>query len=123
MTRPRLLVVEDTPLNRDLIEQILEDEYDLEFALDGPSALEKIQTQAFDAVLLDISIPKIDGLEVVRRVRKQERLRNLPMVAVTAHAMSGDRARMLEAGCDEHITKPIDETLLHATLRRLLQRD
>lgn len=118
--RRRVLVVEDNQDNRDLLAQVLEDDYDVAFAVDGVDALEKIDSLPFDIVLLDVSIPKIDGLEVARRIRAQERFARLPLVAVTAHAMRGDRERVLAAGCDDHVMKPVDDALLLATMKRLL---
>ncbi|GAC1352230.1 MAG: hypothetical protein NVS3B20_22620 [Polyangiales bacterium] len=123
MTKPRLLVVEDTPLNRDLIQQLLEDDYDLEFAFDGAQALELAQHRSFDGILLDIAIPKVDGMEVARRIRATEQGRRVPIIAVTAHAMAGDRERCLSAGCDEHVTKPIDERELDRVLRRAIVKN
>ena len=121
MSKPRLLVVEDTPLNRDLFQQLLEDDYELEFATDGEQALERAGRVSFDGILLDIAIPKIDGMEVARRIRATEAKGRVPIIAVTAHAMAGDRERCLRAGCDEHVTKPIDERELGTVLRRWIR--
>jgi two-component system, sensor histidine kinase and response regulator len=121
MTRPRLLIVEDTPLNRELFAQLLEDTYDIQFAVDGESALTCVQQGNFDGVLLDIAIPLIDGYEVARAIREHEATegrRRLPIIAVTAHATEGARQRALAVGCDAHITKPIDEEELFASLVR-----
>ena len=120
--RPRVLVVEDTELNRDLIEQLLEEEYALEFAGDGERAVELALTGRFDLVLMDISLPKLDGLSATRLIRDRIPATQLPVVAITAHAMRGDRERALDAGCDEYVTKPVDEELLLSTLARLTQR-
>ena len=122
--RPRVLVVEDTPLNTDLILQLLEDDYELEHVEDGQSAihraLEACSSGApFDLILLDLSIPKVDGIEVTRRLHEREGF-DTPIVAVTAHAMVGDRERALAAGCRGYITKPIDENQLFATLTAIL---
>jgi CheY-like chemotaxis protein len=125
MSRSRLLIVEDTPLNRDLFQQLLEDDYDLEFAIDGIDGLERAKAGAFDAMVLDIAIPRMDGMAVARALREfetQAARRPLPIVAVTAHAMSGDRERCLNAGCNEHVTKPIDEVQLFAALRKWVSR-
>ncbi len=122
--RPRLLVVEDHPYNRDLVEQLLEDDYDLAFAHDGQMALDEIFDGgvAYDGVLLDISIPKVDGLEVARRVRASPGHVHLPLIAVSAHAMQGDAERAAAAGCDAHVSKPIDESALRRELDRLCPR-
>lgn len=115
-----MLVVEDTELNRDLLEQLLEDDYDLEFAGDGERAVAMAKEGRFDLVLMDIALPELDGLSATRAIRAHAPTATLPIVAITAHAMRGDRERALEAGCDEYVTKPIDEKHLLATLRRLV---
>jgi CheY-like chemotaxis protein len=117
-------VVEDHAYNRDLVEQLLEDEYELSFAHDGQAALDQILSGDvdFDGVLLDISIPKVDGLEVARRVRASSRHERLPLIAVTAHAMQGDAARAVAAGCNAHVSKPIDEAALLRELERWCRR-
>jgi CheY-like chemotaxis protein len=122
--RPRLLVVEDHPYNRDLVEQLLEDDYELSFAYDGQMALDAIFAEGavYDGVLLDISIPKIDGLEVARRIRASPMHARLPLIAVTAHAMQGDAERARAAGCNAHVSKPIDEGALLRELERLCRR-
>jgi CheY-like chemotaxis protein len=124
MNRPRVLVVEDHPYNRDLVEQLLEDDYELSFAHDGQMALDAIFSEdaAYDAVLLDISIPKVDGLEVARRIRSSPRHCGIPLIAVTAHAMQGDAERAQAAGCNAHISKPIDEAVLLRELERHCRR-
>jgi CheY-like chemotaxis protein len=118
------LVVEDHPYNRDLVEQLLEDEYELSFAYDGQMALDAVfaEGSVYDAVLLDISIPKVDGLEVARRIRASTRHASLPLIAVTAHAMQGDAERAHAAGCNAHVSKPIDEEALLRELARLCHR-
>jgi CheY-like chemotaxis protein len=120
--RPRVLVVEDTELSRDLLEQMLEEEFELEFAADGETALTMVREGKFELVLMDLSLPKLDGLTVTQRLRDDPATAKLPVIAVTAHGMRGDREKALEAGCDEHIVKPVDEEKLLAAMRTLLAR-
>jgi CheY-like chemotaxis protein len=117
----RIAVVEDNPDNRLLVQVILEPQYQIDEYETGFAALDGLQQQKPDLVLLDISLPEMDGSEVLRRIRSDERLRDLPVIALTAHAMAGDREKFLDAGFDEYVTKPIvDETLLLGAIERLL---
>ncbi len=120
--RARVLVVEDTELSRDLLEQLLEDEYELGFAEDGETAVAMVRDGGFDLVLMDLALPRLDGLSATRQIREDPRTARLPVIAVTAHGMLGDREKALAAGCDEHIVKPVDEEKLLAAMRRLLDR-
>ena len=109
-----IAVVEDNADNRFLVQALLEELYELREYEDGRSALAGLRENRPDLVLLDISLPGMDGLEVLREIRADENLRELPVIALTAHAMSGDRERFLQAGFDDYLTKPIlDEDLLH----------
>jgi two-component system, cell cycle response regulator DivK len=116
----RILIVEDVALNRDLLTQILEDEYDLAFAVDGAAGVEMAATHRPDLILMDLSLPVIDGWEATRRIKANPATAQIPVVAVTANAMSGDEARARAAGCDDFMTKPVDENLLFDKLRRWL---
>jgi two-component system, cell cycle response regulator DivK len=116
----RILIVEDVALNRDLLTQILEDEYDLAFAVDGAAGVEMAATHRPDLILMDLSLPVIDGWEATRRIKANPATAQIPVVAVTANAMSGDEARARAAGCDDFMTKPVDEDLLFDKLRRWL---
>lgn len=117
----RIAVVEDNPDNRLLVQVILESQYQIDEYESGFAALEGLQKQEPDLVLLDISLPEMDGSEVLRRIRADERLRDLPVIALTAHAMAGDREKFLEAGFNDYVTKPIvDETVLLGAIERLL---
>ena len=104
-----IAVIEDSPDNRMLVRAFLGDDYSLVEYDDGEAGLEGLRHSQPDIVLLDISLPGIDGLEVVRRIRNEATLRKLPVIALTAHAMSGDRDRMLAAGFDDYVSKPIVE--------------
>ena len=105
----KILLVEDEPDNRDLVSMFLEsDGHSVETAATGEDAVERAVAVPFDLVLMDLSLPgEFDGLEATRRLRAEHVLDSVPIVALTAYAMRGDRERALEAGCDAHIPKPI----------------
>lgn len=121
MTRHRLAVVEDNPDNRLLLQALLDDKYDIDEYEDGPSALAGMAASPPALALLDISLPGMDGSEVLRRLRATPALAATPVIALTAHAMSGDRERFLAEGFDGYVTKPIvDEEILYAAIAALL---
>ncbi|MBI1387264.1 MAG: response regulator [bacterium] len=108
-----IAVIEDNPDNRLLVHAILEDAYSIVEYESGPEALEGMATSHPDLILLDISLPEMDGVEVLSCIRTSETLKNIPVIALTAHAMSGDREKYLAQGFNEYITKPIvDEDIL-----------
>lgn len=117
----RIAVVEDNPDNMLLVSVLLEDFYEIEQFGDGIEALEKMPNSIPDLVLLDISLPGIDGMEVLARMKQSEVLRSVPVIALTAHAGQADREKFITAGFDDYVTKPIvDETLLLSAISRLL---
>jgi CheY-like chemotaxis protein len=117
----KIALVEDNPDNRLLVRVILESLYEVTEYETGFAALEGWQKEKPALVLLDVSLPEMDGTEVLRRIRADAGLRDLPVIALTAHAMTGDREKYLAAGFDEYVTKPIvDETLLLDAIRKLL---
>ncbi len=117
----KIAVVEDNPDNRLLVQVILEPFYEVVEYETGFAALEGLGKEKPDLVLLDVSLPEMDGTEVLRRIRADEKLRGLPVIALTAHAMAGDREKFLDAGFDDYVTKPIvDETLLLDAIQRRL---
>lgn len=119
----RIAVIEDNPDNRLLVRAILEDRYELVEFETGKKALAAIPADPPDLVLLDISLPEMDGGEVLERIRAIEGLEGLPVIALTAHAMLGDRERFLAAGFDEYVSKPIlDPELLIAAIADLLEK-
>ena len=121
--KPKIAVVEDNLDNRLLVQAILEDEYEISEYENGMEVLDGLADDIPDLVLLDISLPGMDGTEVLQWVRSQELLNSLPVIALTAHAMSGDREKYLEMGFDEYVTKPIvDEDVLVGAIERLLAR-
>ena len=109
----KIAVVEDNEDNRMLVRALLGDRYAITEYGTGADALEGLPRAVPDVVLLDISLPGMDGVEVLARLRVDERLRRLPVIALTAHAMSGDRERFLAAGFNAYVTKPlVDESVL-----------
>jgi CheY-like chemotaxis protein len=119
----RIAVVEDNPDNRLLVQALLSDLYDVVEYETGPLALEGLPGDLPDLVLLDISLPGMDGTQVLAAMRQDPRLAALPVVALTAHAMSGDRERFLEMGFDDYFTKPIvDDDAFLAMVSRFTDR-
>ncbi|MCH7934318.1 MAG: response regulator [Gemmatimonadetes bacterium] len=119
--KPKIAVVEDNMDNRLLVQAILEDQYEISEYENGKEVVDGLADNIPDLVLLDISLPGMDGVEVLEWVRSQVRLKDLPVIALTAHAMSGDREKYLEMGFDEYVTKPIvDEEVLMGAIERLL---
>ena len=118
-----LAVVEDNADNRLLVRALLGHLYEVREYASGHEALAAFATEVPDVVLLDISLPGIGGVEVLGRMRADPRLAELPVVALTAHAMDGDRANFLRAGFDEYVSKPIvDESVLLRAIARSLER-
>jgi two-component system, cell cycle response regulator DivK len=115
--RKRLLIVEDVELNRDLLVQLFEEVYEIDLAVDGETAIELAVNTAPDVILMDIALPGLNGLDAVRAIRVN--LLEVPIIAVSSSVMPGDRARALEAGCDEFVSKPIDDVHLVDLVRRL----
>lgn len=120
---PIIGVVEDNPDNRLLVRAILEDIYEIVEFEAGREALEAFRAAPPDLVLLDISLPGMDGTEVLRHMRDDTRLATVPVIALTAHAMTGDRERYLAEGFDDYLSKPIvEEEVLMDAIVRLLSR-
>ena len=108
-TKPKILVVDDNRINTELVRFVLEaDGMQIEAAYDAQEAAAKLLQFAPDLILMDIQMPGVDGLELTRRLRADPATRHIAVVAFTAYAMKGDRAKMLEAGCDGYIAKPIE---------------
>jgi two-component system, cell cycle response regulator DivK len=118
----RILIVEDVELNRDLLVQILEEEekYDILTAADGAAGVELAEREHPDLILMDLSLPVIDGWEATRLIKANAALQHIPIIALTAHAMMGDEQKARESGCDDYLSKPIDEDLLFQKLRYFL---
>lgn len=117
-----IVLVEDNPDNRLLVRAILDDRFEITEFEAGEPALAALAARRPNLVLLDISLPEMDGTEVLRAIRAHPDLAGLPVVALTAHAMAGDRERFLALGFDAYVTKPIvDEQLLIGTIERLIE--
>ena len=117
----KILLVEDNELNRDMLSRrLIRRGYEVVMAVDGEEALASAAREQPDLILMDMSLPKIDGWEATRRLKADPSLCATPVIALTAHAMAGDRERALEAGCDEFDTKPIEFERLLAKMERLL---
>jgi len=119
----KIAVVEDNPDNRLLVQALLEDLYELSEYETGTDVVAGLKDDVPDLVLLDISLPEMDGPEVLKWIREQDELKDLPVIALTAHAMAGDRDRYLEMGFDDYLTKPIiDDAILLETIERWLSK-
>ena len=116
----KIALVEDNADNRLLVHAILEDRYSVTEYETGAQALDGLAREVPDLVLLDISLPGLDGTEVLRLIRADSSLREVPVVALTAHAMSTDREKAMEAGCDAYETKPVELPQLLETMEKLL---
>ena len=117
----KIAVVEDNPDNRLLVSAILDDRYDLSEYESGAEVLAGLKADPPDLMLLDISLPEMDGTEVLAWIRGQSEFESLPVIALTAHAMAGDREKYLAAGFNDYVTKPIlDEDVLLEAIRRCL---
>ena len=117
----RVAIVEDNPDNRLLVRALLDGSFSCIEYENGVDALAGLLVHRADVVLLDISLPGMDGVEVLRRIRADERLCRLPVIALTAHAMAGDREKFLSAGFNDYVTKPIlDEEFLLGAIARAL---
>ena len=112
----KILLVEDNEMNRDMLSRRLERKgYEVTMAKDGGEGVELAKSSSPDIILMDMSLPVLDGWEATRKIKADEQTASIPVIALTAHAMSGDREKAIEAGCDEYDTKPID-------LNRLLEK-
>ncbi|TYQ29752.1 response regulator [Pseudanabaena sp. UWO310] len=120
---PLILVVEDAPDNQVLVEQVFQDSgYQVTCIQDGQAALDWLETNHPDLILLDLSLPEIDGWEVARQLKASDRTAKIPIIAVTAHAMKGDKESAIASGCDDYLTKPLDIDLLEACVKLWLDK-
>jgi CheY-like chemotaxis protein len=120
----RILLVEDNEMNRDMLSRRLERRgYEVIVAVDGEEGVARARSDAPDLVVMDMSLPGIDGWEATRQLKAADETNPIPVLALTAHAMSGDREKALEAGCDDFDTKPVDFPRLLAKIESLLGGD
>ncbi len=122
LTGTKVLLVEDNDINLELAIELLKDiDIEVHTARNGREAVEKVQSMEFDAVLMDIQMPEMDGLTATRKIREDQRFKSLPIVAMTAHAMKGEREKSIAAGMNDHITKPIDPPVLYQALLKYIK--
>ena len=118
----RILLVEDNEMNRDMLSRRLQRRgYEILISVDGGEGVAKARTEAPDLILMDMSLPVLDGWEATRQLKAAPETRSIPVIALTAHAMSGDREKAIEAGCDDYDTKPIEFTRLLEKIEALLR--
>jgi len=117
----KILVVEDVDFNRDLVVQLLEDRYQVIEAVNGQEGVEIAEQERPNLILMDLSLPVMDGWEATRRLKANDDLRSIPVIALTAHAMKGDEKKALDAGCEDYVVKPLDEDELIAKIAKYLK--
>jgi CheY-like chemotaxis protein len=119
----KILLVEDNELNRDMLSRRLQRRgFEVVNAVDGQEGVEMAHSEAPELILMDISLPIIDGWEAARKIKTSPKTRATPIIALTAHAMVGDREKSLEAGCDDYDTKPIDFQRLLQKMKTLMEK-
>ena len=119
----KILLVEDNEMNRDMLSRrLLKKGLEVVMALDGEQAIEMARLEAPDLILMDISLPGLDGWEATRRLKAMAETQTIPIIALTAHAMAGDREKCLEAGCDDYDTKPVEFPRLLGKIEGLLAK-
>jgi two-component system, cell cycle response regulator DivK len=117
----KILLVEDNEMNRDMLSRRLERKgYQVVMAVDGAQAVELAQSEAPALILMDMSLPVLDGWEATRQIKAKAETKSIPVIALTAHAMAGDREKTIEAGCDDYDTKPIELPRLLGKIEALL---
>jgi CheY-like chemotaxis protein len=118
---PKILLVEDNEMNRDMMcRRLQRRNFDVRIAVDGSEGVSMAISEAPDLILMDMSLPGMDGMEATRRIKAHPATKHIPVIALTAHAMSSDREKALEAGCDEYDTKPVDLPRLLGKIEALL---
>jgi CheY-like chemotaxis protein len=118
--RKKILLVEDNALNRDLLVQLLDGQFEVIIAVDGAEGVKKAEEEKPDLVLMDLALPVLDGWEATRRIKANSALKKIPIIAVTSHAMIGEAKKAYEAGCDDYLAKPVNEVELMAKIRKFL---
>jgi len=121
---PKILLVEDNEMNRDMVSRrLLKQGFEMILAVDGEQAIDLARSEAPDLILMDISLPGLDGWEATRLLKTMPETRSIPIIALTAHAMAGDREKSLAAGCNDYDTKPIDFLRLVQKIRGFLGKE
>jgi two-component system cell cycle response regulator DivK len=117
----KVLLIEDNEMNRDMLSRrLIRRGFQVVFAMDGQQGVDLARSELPDIILMDLSLPVIDGWEATRRVKADEATRSVPVIGLTAHAMAGDREKAIEAGCDDYDTKPVELDRLIGKIERLL---
>ena len=118
---PKILLVEDNEMNRDMLSRrLIKRGFAVTIAVDGQEGIDRALAGSYDLILMDLSLPEIDGCEATRRLRAEPQTLRTPIIALTAHAMAGDRERALEAGCNDYDTKPVELERLLGKMQTLL---
>jgi two-component system, cell cycle response regulator DivK len=118
----RILLVEDNEMNRDMLSRrLIRNGYEVAIAVDGQQGIDMALSERPDLILMDMSLPVIDGWEATRRVKANDATRQIPVIALTAHAMAGDREKAMEVGCEDYDTKPVEITRLLGKIAALLK--
>ncbi len=119
----KILLIEDNEMNRDMLSRrLIRKGYEVAMAVEGLQGVEMAATGDYDLVLMDMGLPDIDGWEATRQIRARSDVGSIPIIALTAHAMAGDREKALEAGCDDYDTKPIELPRLLGKIESLLEK-
>jgi len=117
----KVLLVEDNEMNRDMLSRrLIRRGYQVVFATDGQQGIDLARSERPDVILMDMSLPGIDGWQATRRLKADDATRSVPVIGLTAHAMSGDREKAIEAGCDDYDTKPVELDRLIGKIERLI---
>jgi two-component system cell cycle response regulator DivK len=117
----KVLLIEDNEMNRDMLSRrLIRRGFQVVFAMDGQQGIDLARSERPDIILMDLGLPVIDGWEATRRVKADDATRGVPVIGLTAHAMTGDREKAIEAGCDDYDTKPVEFDRLLAKIERLL---
>ena len=117
----KILIVEDNEMNRDMLSRrLIRRGYQIVMAVDGEEGITAAKAENPDLILMDMSLPVIDGWEATRRVKADDATRSVPVIGLTAHAMAGDREKAIEAGCDDYDTKPVELDRLIGKIERLI---
>jgi CheY-like chemotaxis protein len=116
----KILIVEDIEFNRDLLVQLLEDIYEVLTAADGAEGITLTERELPDLIIMDLSLPVVDGWEATRRIKADAALQHIPIIALSSYAMQGDEEKARRAGCDDYLSKPLDENLLFQKLGQFL---
>jgi two-component system cell cycle response regulator DivK len=119
---PRILLVEDNDMNRDMLSRrLIRSGYEVFLAVDGQQGADMALSEQPDLILMDMSLPVIDGWEATRRIKANDATRRIPVIALTAHAMAGDREKAMEVGCEDYDTKPVEMSRLLGKIAALLK--